>query len=125
MDMYGSAVYDEAESTFKLWYTRYSVPFGTSGCYATSPDGINWRKPALGLVDFQGSKANNLIHWLGMGMIHSPNNPNANARYKARGGKSAVVSADGLTWKTRDGSADIPGDVASDCVIPFCYDELS
>ena len=31
------------------------------GCYATSQDGLTWVKPELGLVDFQGSRANNLV----------------------------------------------------------------
>ena len=30
-------------------------------CYAESDDGIHWRKPELGLVDFKGSKANNIV----------------------------------------------------------------
>ncbi|MFA6946990.1 MAG: hypothetical protein WC220_13925, partial [Pedobacter sp.] len=30
-------------------------------CYAESDDGIHWRKPELGLFDFQGSKANNIV----------------------------------------------------------------
>ena len=30
-------------------------------CLAISRDGINWEKPALGLVDFKGSKANNIV----------------------------------------------------------------
>lgn len=30
-------------------------------CYAESDDGITWRKPELGLVEFQGSKANNIV----------------------------------------------------------------
>jgi hypothetical protein len=30
-------------------------------CYAESDDGINWRKPELGLHEFQGSKANNMV----------------------------------------------------------------
>ncbi len=30
-------------------------------CYAESHDGINWRKPELGLFEFQGSKANNIV----------------------------------------------------------------
>lgn len=30
-------------------------------CYATSKDGIKRKKPNLGLVDFQGSKANNIV----------------------------------------------------------------
>jgi len=30
-------------------------------CYAESRDGINWKKPSLGLVEFNGSKNNNII----------------------------------------------------------------
>ena len=30
-------------------------------CYAESDDGIHWRKPALGLHEFKGSKANNIV----------------------------------------------------------------
>lgn len=30
-------------------------------CYAESDDGIHWRKPELGIVDFKGSKANNIV----------------------------------------------------------------
>ena len=30
-------------------------------CYAESRDGIEWKKPELGLFDFKGSKANNIV----------------------------------------------------------------
>ena len=30
-------------------------------CYAESDDGIHWRKPELGLFEFRGSKANNIV----------------------------------------------------------------
>ena len=30
-------------------------------CYAESTDGINWTRPTLGLVEFEGSKNNNII----------------------------------------------------------------
>ncbi len=30
-------------------------------CYAESKDGITWRKPELGLVEYAGSKANNIV----------------------------------------------------------------
>ena len=35
-------------------------------CYAESKDGRTWTKPALGLVEFEGSKQNNII-WDGFG----------------------------------------------------------
>ena len=30
-------------------------------CEAVSSDGVNWEKPSLGLVEYQGSKANNIV----------------------------------------------------------------
>lgn len=42
----------------KLWHTS---PVAGSICYATSDDGITWNKPDIGLVDYEGSKRNNII----------------------------------------------------------------
>eukprot|EP00966_Prymnesium_polylepis_P115942 2679989-Prymnesium_polylepis.1 len=39
---------------------------GEALLYAESDDGITWRKPDLGLIDWKGSKANNLIELDGM-----------------------------------------------------------
>ena len=35
-------------------------------CVAISKDGIHWKKPKLGIVDFEGSTANNIV-WDGIG----------------------------------------------------------
>lgn len=57
-------------------------------CYAESRDGIHWTKPKLGLVEYQGSKDNNIV-WDGIGThCFTPfkdANPAAppQARYKA------------------------------------------
>lgn len=87
-------------------------------CYAESADGIHWKKPDLGLYEFDGSKANNIV-WDGIGSHNftpfKDSNPNCppEARYKAlaRGrslrkddtssqhGLFAFESADGLHWK--------------------------
>ena len=37
-------------------------------CYAESKDGIHWTKPNLGLVEFEGSKENNIV-WNGAGAV--------------------------------------------------------
>jgi hypothetical protein len=76
-------------------------------CYAESDDGIIWRKPALGLIDFNGSTSNNIV-WEGLGSHNfTPfldTNPacSAEQRYKALGGDGngliAFVSPDGLHW---------------------------
>jgi len=77
-------------------------------CYAESDDGIVWRKPELGLIAFNGSKANNIV-WEGVGSHNfapfrdtNPACP-AEQRYKALGrdgrkGLIAFVSPDGLHW---------------------------
>lgn len=85
-------------------------------CYAESDDGITWRKPELGLHEFQGSKANNIILAPGQtpGVNADPGHPaifkdenpaaSADARYKAfirsngPRGLLAFKSADGLRW---------------------------
>ena len=40
----------------KIEYPREPVT-----CYAESADGVRWTKPSLGLVEFEGSKDNNII----------------------------------------------------------------
>ena len=83
-------------------------------CYAESKDGIRWTKPNLGLVEFNGSKANNII-WDGMFSHNFTPFKDANpdcqpeARYKAlarsqgdqsyRLGLYAFQSPDGINWK--------------------------
>lgn len=85
-------------------------------CYAESDDGIHWRKPQLGLHEFQGSKANNIVIVSGRiggvdadaghPAVFKDENPNAapEARYKAilrsnhPKGLLAFQSADGIHW---------------------------
>lgn len=78
-------------------------------CYAESVDGIHWRKPELGLFEWDGSKANNIV-WDGVGahafVPFRDTNPacTADARYKALGvggeqhGLYAFHSADAIHW---------------------------
>ena len=59
---YGSVVYEEEEQLFKMWYAMYSRDWTDQMlCYATSKDGLHWDKPKLGLVEYRGSRENNLI----------------------------------------------------------------
>jgi len=46
---------------FRMYY--YSIADGepTKVCLAESVDGLNWRRPELGLVEWQGSKKNNIV----------------------------------------------------------------
>ena len=85
-------------------------------CYAESADGIHWVKPKLGLVEFQGSKDNNIVlasgMWEGVKIdaghiaLAKDENPNAavDAKYKgfvlsgAAKGLLAFKSPDGIHW---------------------------
>lgn len=79
-------------------------------CYAESRDGIRWSKPELGLMEFEGSKRNNII-LQGLGTHNfapfKDENPACpeEARYKAvagikaEGGMFAFRSADGIRWQ--------------------------
>jgi hypothetical protein len=75
--------------------------------YAESGDGIHWEKPELGLIDYKGSKQNNLV-WIGPGTNMAPflddgSGVPENERYKAivrdKVGLHALLSADGLDWR--------------------------
>ena len=52
--LFGSAIYDEEEQIFKMWY--YAGRAGVA--YATSTDGINWDKPELDVYTYEGQKIN-------------------------------------------------------------------
>ena len=70
--------FDAEEQRFKMWYTTYWYRVRREGddivvderfdeyaaqrlCLATSNDGVHWEKPELGLVEFDGSKRNNIL----------------------------------------------------------------
>lgn len=110
--------------TFRMWYDAITIDnTGKSRrflCYAESRDGIQWEKPDLGLIEFDGSTRNNIV---------APPTPNtsqqggtvfrddrapASERYKLwtkyhggpkhdekdfHAGMWAMVSPDGLRWK--------------------------
>lgn len=108
---------------YKAWHLEGSQKNPYTGdadahrlCYAESNDGIHWRKPELGLFDYNGSKANNIVlpsgPWGSMHLsaaesaVFKDENPNApaDARYKALVrsrkpfGLIAFKSADGIRW---------------------------
>ncbi len=90
-------------------------------CYAESTDGIHWKKPVLGLYEYQGSKENNIVMIKqkigdatsdpGEPAVFKDENPGVSpdARYKAllpgnkvpqdrRRGLLAFKSPDGIHW---------------------------
>ena len=94
----------------KLTPQEYAEAHPSTYCYAESTDGIHWTKPDLGLVEFAGSRHNNIV-LLGIGAdSFAPfidTNPACppDAKYKAianggGGGAGLYVfrSPDGLHW---------------------------
>ena len=127
-----NAIYDADDGLFKLWYyarrthTAGSLP-GVPGlsCYATSRDGINFERPNLGLTEFNGSTANNILNdgvGPGHGMLDCAEMADvepADKRFKSvewmgsddngQGMHGASFSPDGLRWRTHDGNPVIRG----------------
>jgi len=134
-DGYGVALYGTVlreNGRFRMWYLAwphvnpkynaeserpdYYRPIG----YAESSDGIHWTKPNLGLVEFRGSKANNIVriepadHPFARpvdfnAVLYDAEDPDPGRRYKMAyiaydlkrrfGTTVTAVSADGLRWK--------------------------
>lgn len=132
-NLYANVIYDDEEETYKCWYSPFVVDNSSKGmtlqqrravqyraprnremalCYATSKDGLAWVKPDLGLVEYEGSKANNIL-WRGeedkalrggphgAGILKDRRDPDPNRRYKALL-KSKILSVafspDGIHW---------------------------
>ena len=49
-----------AEGKWRMYYVVFRVG-DTLVCYAESDDGLTWLRPSLGLVDFEGSRNNNIL----------------------------------------------------------------
>lgn len=60
------------DSLYRMYYGSYQYTTGGAAsealethpayvCYAESDDGIHWQRPNLGIVDFNGSKDNNIV----------------------------------------------------------------
>jgi len=126
-NFYGNIIYDDEDSLYKCWYSPFIIDFSAKGmtleqrekkykaplgremaiCYATSKDGILWEKPDLGLVDYEGSKNNNII-WRGphgAGIFKDSREVDQKARYKiiyhstTSGGLWYSFSLDGIHWQ--------------------------
>ena len=103
---------------YRMYYTGRQVDLSSGElrslhmvvCYAESSDGIHWSRPELGLVEFEGSKKNNIILDGARSHHFTPfkdANPDCRpeAKYKAFGGDIfgargmfAFQSPDGIRW---------------------------
>ncbi|MCA9450035.1 MAG: hypothetical protein KC931_23135, partial [Candidatus Omnitrophica bacterium] len=79
-------------------------------CYAESLDGVHWEKPNLGIVEFEGTKENNiLMKSVVDGTVFIDPNAAKEKRYKLlhtigphKGGLRVSYSADGIHFTTPD-----------------------
>ncbi|MBI5693825.1 MAG: hypothetical protein HZC55_27435 [Verrucomicrobia bacterium] len=51
----------EEEGRLRMWYICRDKDNQANVAYAESADGVHWTKPDLGIVDYHGSRANNLV----------------------------------------------------------------
>ena len=112
-----AVLFDEETDEFKMWYMTSQVdPKAHAGIqykvsYAVSDNGYQWTKPNLGLVEWEGSRENNMLPW-GTNWMRRANvikdlrDPDPGRRFKMTyvdifDGKSAVTKAyspDGIHW---------------------------
>jgi hypothetical protein len=115
---YGTVI--KIGDTLHMWYNANHGPLDNHvnierrNCviaYATSTDGVSWEKPELGLVEFAGSKGNNIVVldepglWSTAAVIHDPEDSEDRRfkiAYEARRERGVVFcvafSPDGLRW---------------------------
>ena len=122
-NLYANVRRDAASGLYQCWYSPFIVDEAVGNtpaadkakipykprkremgvCYAESRDGIAWTKPELGLVEFEGSKSNNLVvrgpH--GSGIYFDRHEVDPSRRYKMfyeERGISGAFSTDGKRW---------------------------
>ncbi|MBI3467908.1 MAG: hypothetical protein HY000_33290 [Planctomycetes bacterium] len=133
--VYGSVLWDGGK--LHMWYQVLTR--GNHVGYAESHDGVHWTKPELGIIEFDGSKANNLVvsayqpavagggHCHNPSVILRPEEADVQKRFALYGfdnqcGHPRVAfSPDGLHWQYVPETATQPLFSSSD-VVNFFYD---
>ena len=110
-----TVIYDEqAEHPFRMWYSVAMTgdsPPCHSVAHAVSQDGLHWETPNLGLIEYNGSKDNNLCMEIDQGsgaVLLDPEDPDPDRRYKImhkrpwregmEGRVTISFSPDGIHW---------------------------
>lgn len=128
-NVYANVIYDLEDKLYKCWYNPFIIDervthtppekrhpdFGNymdvtpnrremGLCYAVSKDGIYWEKPELGLIEFDGSKQNNIVmrRVNGAGVFKDAGETDPSRRYKmffcGEPQMTVAFSPDGLHW---------------------------
>jgi hypothetical protein len=112
---YGTVI--QVGDELRMWYMGSGDKLNLKGgkflsMYAVSNDGIKWEKPKLGLIEYNGSKQNNIVDLMrgqyGISehvVIYEPDDPDPSRRFKMvfesskyQNRLAVAFSADGLRW---------------------------
>lgn len=148
VQFYGSVIRENGK--FRMWYVavddhhdQVQAPSSRwRAAYAESDDGVEWTKPNLGLVEFDGNKNNNLIRtepapfgFVNLKVLADPDETNPEYRYKISshvyfrhktrlGTLAPFASPDGLNWKLLTEAKPVRGELAKeDLVLPAIHFE--
>jgi hypothetical protein len=121
LTMFGSVFRHQNE--WRMYYQTYNRPAQSLYCLAYSHDGVHWERPNLGLFDFQGSKANNIVFAPGPGeendgptVCYDPQDSKAPYKMmyygygKLERGEYVAFSKDGIVWEHQPGPVLNTGD---------------
>ena len=83
--LFGTVLPNEKEKGYRIWYQSWGGEY--ADLYAESEDGLTWEKPGLGIIDYKGSKANNIFlrrtrEDVLPQVIYTPWEKDSNRRYK-------------------------------------------
>ena len=107
----GRVIYDARNRRFRMYYRAWTGEQNFL-CALESDDGLNWERPELGLVDFEGSTHNNITNASAdhLTIILDPHEPDESRRWKQIDNKptgtyesgdprwQARYSKDGYDW---------------------------
>ena len=109
---YGTVI--EMDGELRMWYqSKGSLDGGRRLSYAVSEDGVHWEKPNLGLVEYNGTKENNIVDLFdgqpvltSCPILYEPEDLDPNRRFKMAIETSlytnqlaVAYSSDGLRWQ--------------------------
>ena len=95
----------DEDGKLRIWYICRDKANHANVAYAESCDGVHWIKPNLGIVEYDGSKENNLVGLTSLkGVVCRDPNVPPEERYiyvthKPSSGMVRFYSSDGLHWQ--------------------------
>lgn len=123
---YGSVIKLPRSQTYRAYYDCNSDVYAYGMCVAETRDFKRWHKPRLGIIDYKGSKENNIVAAAGGSVAYNPNAP-ADRRFsflhfkQEPFGYHGYVSADGLNFRPVGDQPLLPGGD----VINLSYDTVT